>query len=489
MSDKKKRAKKKAKKDKKEPGIKAITKEFEEEILSHKYDDDAKVLVTVTANFVDSKHEGVTHVTYVLRNNLMDMWVRFADKDSDIHSWRQEVSNIAPVRAAAEAHLDATKWRLFQTEGGKRRKKDITPANRERLRCAVRYYYDLMKLRIAAGNRDSDQAEPAVLEDEDKDFLGQQSVGINALEKACLAEIRDILKESPIYMQWIKNQTGVEATLGGVMVSEIDIGGYRKAAINKRLVEIHCGLEKEGIKDELHLDLTAELQKLEERFKNLKECDTPSALWAYAGLSVNTETHKAIRREKGVKSNWNPFLKAKMVFVLSGCLLRSAATTGDTTWSHLYYDYRHRKESEMVETCHLCEGLGGLKIVDKKQVPTEYTGERGSKVKKCYNCFNKRHNVPWGRGDAHRDMASKRYMVKQFLQELWLKWRELEGLPVTLSYAEAKLGIKHGDHASVAQEPVRQQQADPLEETKTTKRVEAADKPDMNKPGREKKSA
>ena len=36
-----------------------------------------------------------------------------------------------------------------------------------------------------------------------------------------------------------------------------------------------------------------------------------------------------------------------------------------------------------------------------------------------------------------------RYMIKQFLADLYNAWRPLEGLEVAPTYAEAKLGIKH----------------------------------------------
>jgi hypothetical protein len=35
-------------------------------------------------------------------------------------------------------------------------------------------------------------------------------------------------------------------------------------------------------------------------------------------------------------------------------------------------------------------------------------------------------------------------MIKMFLIDLHIKWRELEGLEVYPSYAEGKLGYKHG---------------------------------------------
>ena len=49
----------------------------------------------------------------------------------------------------------------------------------------------------------------------------------------------------------------------------------------------------------------------------------------------------------------------------------------------------------------------------------------------------------------HRHMASIRYMNKMFLADLWVAWRELEGLPVTKPYHEDKLGmIPHGEESA-----------------------------------------
>jgi hypothetical protein len=45
--------------------------------------------------------------------------------------------------------------------------------------------------------------------------------------------------------------------------------------------------------------------------------------------------------------------------------------------------------------------------------------------------------------DNHIKNMSIRYMLKIFLLDLWSKWRELEGLPVSAPYEEDKLGIVH----------------------------------------------
>jgi hypothetical protein len=48
-----------------------------------------------------------------------------------------------------------------------------------------------------------------------------------------------------------------------------------------------------------------------------------------------------------------------------------------------------------------------------------------------------------GTTKGHRHNMAIRYMVKEFLADLWTIWRTLEGLETKPRYAEAKLGIIH----------------------------------------------
>lgn len=142
-----------------------------------------------------------------------------------------------------------------------------------------------------------------------------------------------------------------------------------------------------------------------------------SNFWKYAGLDVaddgrgrgrykdhlidqdyidkdgNTQTKKGI--------TFNPFLKTKLVGVLGSCLMKAGTnrSTGEKQiYKKIYDDYKHRLENH----------------IDHKE-----------KTK------------------GHRHSMAVRYMVKMFVQDLWLKWREVEDLPITAPYSEAKLGMKH----------------------------------------------
>lgn len=131
---------------------------------------------------------------------------------------------------------------------------------------------------------------------------------------------------------------------------------------------------------------------------------TISKLWAYSGYGLyDGEIQK---RKAGVKSNWNTILKSKL-YVLGGCLLKAK----NEEYSKLYNDYKHRILQRT--SCHL----------DAKR--------HGSNVE-ANGCTK-----------GHRHAMAMRYMLKIFLQNLYLEWYRLEGLTPRPPYAEEYLNHKH----------------------------------------------
>jgi hypothetical protein len=247
------------------------------------------------------------------------------------------------------------------------------------LRQAVRFFYDLQKLRIQAGNRGSSRT--AELSKESKKFDVHVSQGLKDLEKTSVSELRRCLKGIPIWEEWLKDQKGVGPTMGALLLGSVDV----------------------------------------------HKAPTASALWRFCGLAVDVRTGKAERLVRGEKAHFDPWLKSKMVSVLGGSFLKA-----NSPWRTYYDNKKHRRMSQRVPDCLRCETTGKdpYEVKDGKPVA-------------CTNCGGSGHNAPWGRGDAHRHADATRVMVKAFLLELWMTWRELEGLPVRPPYAEEKLGIKH----------------------------------------------
>lgn len=136
-----------------------------------------------------------------------------------------------------------------------------------------------------------------------------------------------------------------------------------------------------------------------------------SSLWAYAGLDVASDGRGRSRKKEHlveraytdkdgkpatrVGITFNPFLKTKLVGVLASSFLRCGA---DNTYAKIYYDYKHRIENH----------------------PTHIEKTKG-----------------------HRHAMAMRYMIKRFLCDLYVAWRQIEGLEVLPDYHEGKLGHQH----------------------------------------------
>ena len=150
---------------------------------------------------------------------------------------------------------------------------------------------------------------------------------------------------------------------------------------------------------------------------DITKCNSISALWAYCGLDVvvyenesgDTVEEGRCRKKHHLKAKtytnregqvvdtvgitFNPFLKTKLVGVLGSVFIKLGGP-----YREIYDGYKHRLENHP-------------KHKDKTK--------------------------------GHRHNMAVRYMIKEFLADLWTEWRTVEGLPLRSRYAEEKLGIVH----------------------------------------------
>jgi len=295
----------------------------------------------------------------------------------------------------------------------------MSPNDREKLRAAVRFYYDLQKLRIASLHRSEPkqgEAPKIILDDHDKEYIDHMGHGIKKLERDALKEITRIASQSVVY-NYLVSLRGVGPTIAGFLISEFDI---------------HRSIR-------------------------------PSQFWAFAGLHV--EDGKSPRPHKGEKLKWNKWLRAKCVFVLGGALIKS----NNAEYRELYDGYKHRKFTQL-GGCSACKGTGeAISPESKKKVKcwncvgdtikTKTVVDGKTKITKKLSHLFTPERAPWGNSDAHRHQAAVRYMVKQFLADLWREWRTREGLPVVPTYHEAKQGHIHGGGESFPPEAGTEEQA------------------------------
>jgi len=289
-------------------------------------------------------------------------------------------------------------------------------ADKGLLRALVRSFYDAQKLRVEAGNR---------LVANVRVRLGQEP---GAKTEEMPEEGQKLLKELVLeYKRLTDSLTSksnrakvkaVEANKNGVILTAFEyelVGHYTRLLENEE--ELGKGIAymvaefpiwKEFLKDVKGVGPTMAAIIISELDPH--KARHASSFWKYSGLDVAedgrgrsrrsehlvdvTYTDKSGKEQTRKSITFNPFLKTKLIGVLGSSFLRAASP-----YKLIYSGYKNRLENHAV-----------YKDVSK----------------------------------GHRHNMAMRYMVKMFLVDLYVKWRELEGLPVTPPYAEAKLGLKHG---------------------------------------------
>jgi hypothetical protein len=186
------------------------------------------------------------------------------------------------------------------------------------------------------------------------------------------------LNKIPIYTEYLQHQKGIGPAMAGVIIGWFDPHKARHISSFWKFAGLDTGPDGRG---------------RSRRAEHL-------VLREYVDRNGDPKTRNSV--------TYDPFLKAKLMGVLAGSFIRSGSP-----WRQVYDGYKHRLQSD--------PGRIKVELAEWKKRRT-----KGDDV-----------TALWTPGRI--DTASKRYMVKMFLADLWLKWRSLAGLPVTEPYAVAKL--------------------------------------------------
>ena len=257
------------------------------------------------------------------------------------------------------------------------------------LKQLVATYYGIQKVRVAMGNR----ITSIVKEYGETDYTNRLVDVYNVseeIEKSIVKHIKPILREFPIYTEWLKYVKGVGDILSAGLIAGI---------------------------------------KTPARFSNI------SKLWKYCGLHV--VDGEAPSRRKGAKVDWNPFMKT-LCWKLGESFVKTKGF-----YRRAYEQFRaeeeRKSEEGIIRPIDKCVGY-----IPKDEDVIKIVGDSPltkSKIDKLKKEGYKELRV--GMTNAHIYARAKRKTVKLFIAHLWHKWRELEGLPITKPYAHALLG--HAD--------------------------------------------
>jgi hypothetical protein len=143
--------------------------------------------------------------------------------------------------------------------------------------------------------------------------LIDQYIGLEKQEATQFSRLGNVLKDFPIYNEFLVNVYGIGPAMAGVILSEI----------------------------------------------NIHAAEYPSSLWKYAGLDVAGDGQGRSRRKEhlvestyidadGVEQtkngiSFNPFLKTKLVGVLGSSFIKQSAAK--CQYRKIYDDYKHRLEN------------------------------------------------------------------------------------------------------------------------------------------------
>ena len=132
-------------------------------------------------------------------------------------------------------------------------------------------------------------------------------------EKSHFRRLGNILKDYPIYTEFLAGVTGVGPAMAGVIISEIDI----------TQAEYPSSLHKYA-----GLDVASDGQGRSRRKEHLED-------------SQYTDADGEIKTKKGI--TFNPFLKTKLVGVLGSSFIKQPADK--CKYRQVYDDYKHRIEN------------------------------------------------------------------------------------------------------------------------------------------------
>lgn len=214
---------------------------------------------------------------------------------------------------------------------------------------------------------------------------------LDQAEKQQFRNLSPVLEDFPIYSKFLSNITGIGPAMAGVIISEIPIANITYV----------------------------------------------SSLWRYAGLDVgpmlpNGRSGRTRQRPHMIqrqyinsdgKEDWhnsityNPMLKSKLMGVLGPSFLKTGS------------DFRRFYDMKKAE--YSARGPDWINPQTKEKDPSWSDGKTGPNKARCHQ-------------------AAMRFMVKEFLRQLYEAWRPLEGFPVTADYRTAKLGLVREHHHGAA---------------------------------------
>ena len=293
-----------------------------------------------------------------------------------------------------------------------------TPLDYAAVKIMVRARKDFQEMRIKMSNRLGEKADgtPQNMADKGFDVVDLESfraIALAAKEQELYIEeaLKPMLKRFPLYNEYLKPcVNGVGAIAAGTLIAEFDI--FKATTVSK--LWQYAGLNAELVRGKKDIDKKDYKKAMGEKISEYTLMNGKERV-----IYLTNDMVRGDKLTSGFVAPFNGNLRAVLMGILSPSFLKCTSS-----YKIEYYDtYKHRLQNSKKEVMH-CKKGGKAKMTAWKDV-----------------------------NDGHRDMASKRYMIKMFLKDLYVAWREIEGLEVRASYQEVYLGHVHNDDYNKSKAP------------------------------------
>ena len=276
------------------------------------------------------------------------------------------------------------------------------------LRALVRAREDFQAMRKRMDNRLGRKADGSEQNIGEREFdishvenFSSVSQAAREQEKEIEKMLRKTLKLFPVYTKFLSDVKGVGEVMAGWIISEIDI--YKATAVSK--IWQYAGLNPSLVRGKKRVSKKSykpEMGEIVSEMENIRSGEMDYVI-------ITDDQVNGDRPTEGYILPYNKNLRTKLMGILADGFIKSQSSYA----LEFYYPYKARLEKE--------DGIFNDYGRAKKD-----SGKKWSEVSK-----------------GHRDMAAKRYIIKMFLRDLYVAWREIEGLPVRKPYEEEYLGRRH----------------------------------------------
>lgn len=278
------------------------------------------------------------------------------------------------------------------------------------------------------------------------------------IETELFKYLEKILKEIPIYVDYLSTIPGVGPQMAGVIISEIDISRARYPSSLIKYVGIDVVIVGYYL-DEKGVEKTVSGEEVE-KFYATNEYDTQMQvnnkhLVYFKMVGRSRQNTSLVTREYTTKNGevafrnsitFNPWLKTKLLGVLAPSFLKQTKVyvNGEVTSSlkrvalartlGFKQDTKSQDSITRQADAFLMSNGHNVNVVMGKYAEVYY-GYRN----RLENSLHHSEKTP-----KHKHNMAVRYMIKIFLNDLYKEWRRMDGHEVYAPYEEEKLGIVHG---------------------------------------------